>query len=119
MPRRLLTGSTAAAIPIPTRRLRGALLDLTLSTSAPELYYAFVEATAFATKAIIDHLEKNGVEIDRLVGIGGISQKSPFVMQMLADVMNREVIVAGCRQACAMGADALRFGDCRVLRLGG
>lgn len=90
--------------PYPDPSLTGSLLGLTLSTSAPELYYAFVEATAFATKAVIDHLEKNGVEIDRLVGIGGISQKSPFVMQMLADVMNREVIVAGCPQACAMGA---------------
>ena len=90
--------------PYPDPSLTGSLLGLTLSTSAPELYYAFAEATAFATKAIIDHLEKNGVEIDRLVGIGGISQKSPFVMQMLADVMNREVVVAGCPQACAMGA---------------
>lgn len=90
--------------PYPDPALTGSLTGLTLSASAPELYYAFVEATAFATKAIIDHLEKNGVEIGRLVGIGGISQKSPFVMQMLADVMNREVVVAGCPQACAMGA---------------
>lgn len=84
--------------------LTGSLTGLTLSSSAPELYYAFAEATAFATKAIIDHLESNGVRIERLVGIGGISQKSPFVMQMLADVMNRELTVIACKQACAMGA---------------
>ena len=62
------------------------------------------EATAFATKAILDHLAANGVAIERLTGIGGISQKSPFVMQLLADVTGREISVIDCKQACAMGS---------------
>ena len=75
-----------------------------LSTTAPEIYYALAEATAFATKAILDHLAANGVAIERLTGIGGISQKSPFVMQLLADVTGREISVIDCKQACAMGS---------------
>lgn len=62
------------------------------------------EATAFATRAILDHLAANGVAIERLTGIGGISQKSPFVMQLLADVTGREISVIDCKQACAMGS---------------
>ena len=84
--------------------LTGTLTGLRLSTTAPEIYYALAEATAFATKAILDHLAANGVAIERLTGIGGISQKSPFVMQLLADVTGREISVIDCKQACAMGS---------------
>lgn len=90
--------------PYPTPELTGTLTGLRLSTTAPEIYYALAEATAFATKAILDHLAANGVAIERLTGIGGISQKSPFVMQLLADVTGREISVIDCKQACAMGS---------------
>lgn len=90
--------------PYPDPSLTGSITRLTLSSTAPELYYAFAEATAFATKNILDHLAANGVEIERLVGIGGIAQKSPFVMQLLADITGREITVVACKQACAMGA---------------
>lgn len=90
--------------PYPAPELTGTLTGLRLSTTAPEIYYAFAEATAFATRAILDHLAGNGVAIDRLTGIGGISQKSPFVMQLLADVTGREISVIDCKQACAMGS---------------
>lgn len=90
--------------PSPDERLWGSVMGLRLSTSAPEIYFALVEATAFATRAIIDHLEANGVGIDELVAIGGISRKSPMVMQTLADVLGRRVDVAATEQACALGA---------------
>ena len=38
------------------RNSPGTLTGLDLSTSAPEIYYAFAEATAFATKHILDHM---------------------------------------------------------------
>ena len=90
--------------PYPAPELTGTLTGLRLSTTAPEIYYALAEATAFATKAILDHLAANGVAIERLAGIGGISQKSPFVMQLLAEVTGREISVIDCKQACAMGS---------------
>ena len=77
---------------------------LNLSTSAPEIYYAFAEATAFATKHILDHMRDNGVRIDRLIGVGGIAQKSPFVMRLLADTTGMRIDVSDCKQAGAMGA---------------
>jgi L-ribulokinase len=90
--------------PYPCSRLTGSLVGLNLSTSAPEIYYAFAEATAFATKAIIDHLSTNGVDIEQLVAIGGIAQKSPFVMQLLADVTGMRLHICGGSNSCAMGA---------------
>lgn len=90
--------------PYPCNQLTGSVVGLNLSSTAPEIYYAFAEATVFATKAILDHLSGNGVDIERLVGIGGISQKSPFVMQLLADVTGMEIEVSDCGHSCALGA---------------
>ena len=42
--------------------------------------------------------------IDRLIGVGGIAQKSPFVMQLLADTTGMRIDVSDCKQAGAMGA---------------
>lgn len=90
--------------PSPNGALTGSIIGLSLTTTAPELFYAFVEATAFATKSVLEHLLANGVEVDQLIGIGGISQKSPFVMQMLSDVTGMSIRVSHCQQSCALGA---------------
>ncbi len=90
--------------PNPDSGLTGSIMGLTLGTSAPELYYALAEATAFATRAILDHLMDGGVEIDKLIAVGGIPQKSPFVMQMMADVTGMEISIAANANSCAMGA---------------
>jgi L-ribulokinase len=84
--------------------LKGAITGLTLSSSAPLIFKALVEATAFGSKAIVDRFIENGIEIKEVIGIGGISLKSPFVMQTLADVLGMPIKVARTEQACAFGA---------------
>lgn len=86
------------------QRLRGAVAGVTLGTDAPQLYRAFVEATCFGARAIMERLREEGVEIGRVIGIGGVARKSAFVMQTLADVMNREILVSASDQAVALGA---------------
>lgn len=86
------------------QRLRGAVTGITLGTDAPQLYRAFVEATCFGARAIMERLQEEGVDIGRVIGIGGVARKSPFVMQTLADVMNREILVSASDQAVALGA---------------
>ena len=84
--------------------VKGTLLGLTLGSSAPLIFRALVEATAFGSKAIVDRFVENGLKINEVIGIGGISQKSPFVMQTLADVLGMPIKVAASEQACAFGA---------------
>ena len=84
--------------------LKGTITGLTLGSSAPGIYKALVEATAFGSRAIVDRFLENGIEIESVIGIGGISQKSPFVMQTLADVLGMPIKVAKTEQACAFGA---------------
>ena len=39
-----------------------------------------------------------------LIGIGGVAKKSPFIMQMMADVMNMPIRIHRSEQTCALGA---------------
>ncbi|MDR3184822.1 MAG: ribulokinase [Prevotellaceae bacterium] len=84
--------------------LKGSITGLTLGSTAPLIFRALVEATAFGSKAIIDRFLENGITIKEVIGIGGISLKSPFVMRTLADVLGMPIKVARVEQACAFGA---------------
>lgn len=84
--------------------LKGAIAGFTLGTSAPQIFRALVEATAFGTKAIVDRFVSEGISIDEVVGIGGIALKSPFVMQTMSDVLQMPIKVCNTDQACALGA---------------
>lgn len=84
--------------------LKGAISGLNLGSDAPAVFKALVEATAFGAKAIVNRFISEGVPIKQLIGIGGVANKSSFVMQTLADVLNMPIKVAASDQACALGA---------------
>jgi len=90
--------------PDTSQLVKGTITGLNLGSSAPLMFRALVEATAYGSKAIVDRFIENGVEIKEIIGIGGIALKSPFVMQTLADVLNMPIKVAKAEQACAFGA---------------
>lgn len=84
--------------------LKGAIIGLSLGTDAPRIFRALVEATAYGSRAIVERFRDEGVAIKEVVALGGISQKSPFVMQVTADVLNMPIKVATSEQTCAIGA---------------
>ncbi len=84
--------------------VKGTITGINLASSAPLVFRALVEATAYGSKAIVDRFIENGVVINEIIGIGGIALKSPFVMQTMADVLNMPIKVAKAEQACAFGA---------------
>ncbi len=86
------------------QRVQGAISGLTLATSAPAIYKALVEATAFGSRAIHERMVEEGVRIEKIIAIGGISRKSRFVMQTMADVIGVPIKVLDSDQACALGA---------------
>ena len=90
--------------PDANQMLKGTITGLTLASSAPLIFRALVEATAYGSKAIVDRFRENGVEINEVIGIGGIALKAPFVMQVMADVLGIPIKVAKSDQACAFGA---------------
>jgi L-ribulokinase len=84
--------------------LKATISGMNLSTDAVKIFKALVEATAFGSRAIVDRFYQEGVAIKKVIGIGGVAKKSPFVMQTLADVLNMPIKVASSDQACALGA---------------
>ncbi|HYW79220.1 MAG TPA: FGGY-family carbohydrate kinase, partial [Thermoguttaceae bacterium] len=84
--------------------LSGLLVGQTLHTTAPEIYRALVESTAFGALTIIKRFEEYGVAVKEVVNCGGIAEKNPFVMQIYADVCNRPMKISRSAQTCALGA---------------
>lgn len=90
--------------PDANQEVQGAIIGLTLGSSAPRIFRALVEATAYGSKAIVDRFTREGIEIKEIIGLGGVAKKSPFVMQTLADVLDMPIKVAASEQTCALGA---------------
>ncbi len=85
-------------------QLSGLFIGMTLHTRPEEMYRALVEANAFGTRVILENFEKHGVRIGRLAVAGGISAKSPFVMQIMADVLGLPLHVSGYLHSSALGS---------------
>ena len=90
--------------PDANQQLQGALTGLTMGTGAPEIFRALVEAICYGSRQIVERFEAEGVPIKQVIGIGGVAKKSAFVMQTLADVLNRPIKIAVSEQAPALGA---------------
>ncbi len=84
--------------------LKGALTGLSLGSDAPRLFKTWVEATCFGAKAIVDRINDEGVPVKGLIGLGGVARKSPYIMQVMANVMNRSIRIHKSEQTCALGA---------------
>jgi L-ribulokinase len=84
--------------------LTGVMVGYTLLTKPEEVYRALLEATAFGTRKIIDAFHHSGVPVDEVYACGGLPQRNRLLMQIYADVTNREIKVADSRQTPAVGA---------------
>ncbi|WP_276366531.1 ribulokinase [Chryseolinea sp. H1M3-3] len=84
--------------------LNGAITGLNLGSDAPHLFKAWVESTCFGAKAIVDRFNSEGVPVKGLIGLGGVARKSPYIMQVMADVINMPIRIHKSEQTCALGA---------------
>ena len=84
--------------------LTGLILGLTLTTRPEEIYRALIESTAYGTRLILENFGEHGLPMEELVACGGIARKNPFLMQLYADALGREIRVARSAQSSALGA---------------
>lgn len=87
-------------------KLSAMMLGMTLSTRPEEMYRAWLEASAFGTKMIVENFEQNDVPVGRIMAAGGIALKDELFMQIYADVLGKEVEVSSASQAGALGSAA-------------
>ena len=90
--------------PDANQELKSAISGLSLGTKAPHIFKALINAICFGSKEIVNRFEEEGVQINSVIGIGGVARKSPFIMQTLANVLNMPIKVAASDEAPALGA---------------
>lgn len=84
--------------------LKGVISGLSLGSDAPRVFKALVEATCFGARAIVERFEDEGIPVKGVIGLGGVARKSPYIMQVMADVLNMPIRIHRSEQTCALGA---------------
>jgi L-ribulokinase len=84
--------------------LTGAIFGLGLHTTREQIYRALLESIAFGSRRIIDNFEQYGLVLSQIVACGGIAERSPLMMQLLADTSGRQVNVPEVSEIPARGA---------------
>lgn len=90
--------------PDANQELKGAITGLGLGSDAPRVFRALAEATCFGAKSIVDRFISEGIPVKGIIGIGGVAKKSPFVMQMMADILGMPIRIHQFKHTCALGA---------------
>jgi L-ribulokinase len=84
--------------------LSGVIFGLTLHSTPAQIYRALLEAIAFGNRRIMDNFAEHGIGLNEIVACGGIAEKSPLTMQLIADVSGRTVSVPASGEIPARGS---------------
>jgi L-ribulokinase len=84
--------------------LSAVMLGMTLATTAPEMYRAWIEATAFGKRLIVESFVTQGVAVNEIVACGGLPEKNKLFMQITADVVGLPIKVSASAQTPALGS---------------
>ena len=90
--------------PDANQELKASIINLSLGTDAPRVFKALAESTCFGAKAIVDRFNSEGVSVKGLIGLGGVARKSPYIMQLMANVTEMPIRIHTSEQTCATGA---------------
>jgi len=90
--------------PDANQMLKGAITGLSVGSDAPKIFRALAEATCFGAKSIVDRFVEEGIPVKGIIGIGGVAKKSPYIMQMMADVLGMPIRIHQFEHTCALGA---------------
>ena len=82
---------------------RAAFFGMSLSHGVTHLSRALVEGIAFRFKSLSDVLAEVGVDVRQVVASGGFTQ-SDFWLQVVTDVLNRELVVPPWGETSCLGA---------------
>jgi len=92
---------------------KGAIVGLTLQTPSSAIYQALMEGVTYEMRLNIEKLKEAGIEIDTIRATGG-GAKSPFWLQMKADILQKPVASLGDAQTGTLGCVMLASVACGI-----
>jgi len=91
-------------VPLGDSALTGLMVGMSLRHTAVDLYHSLMEALCFGARRIVDTFTDGGAAVERVILTSGIAERNPLLMQMMADVLGRDIEVPGITNATAIGA---------------
>lgn len=93
--------------PYPDPDARGAFVGLTVSHDLRHMTRAVLEGVAFGLRDGIDLMTQAGVPRPEVIRASGGGVRSPLWRQILADVLEAEIVLVGTEEGAAYGAGLL------------
>ncbi len=84
--------------------LSGLSVGMTLESKPWEIYRAYIEATAYGCRRIVESYAEAGVPVKRFVASGGLPHKSPCVAQVYSDILGSELHVPDVSNMSSLGS---------------
>jgi glycerol kinase len=86
---------------------RGAFFGLSRATAPADLARAVLRGIACRVVEVVDAMQQDAGQLPATLKVDGGPTGNPFLMQCLADLLDKEVRVAAAREATAIGAASL------------
>jgi L-ribulokinase len=91
-------------VPYSDSGLSGLLAGLNLATTAAGIYRALLEALCYGARSIVDRLTDDGLPINHILLTSGLAHNNHLLVQIMADVLGREIKVPSILNPTAVGA---------------
>ena len=91
-------------VPYSDSALSGTIVGMTLETDGADIYRALMESLCYGTRTVVDMFERGGLPVERVVVTSGLSTRNPLLVQIMADVLAREIDVPQIANATCVGA---------------
>jgi xylulokinase len=98
---------TGERTPHPDPLARGAFVGLTIRHALPHLTKAVLEGVSFGLRDSFELMKESGLKNISQVRVTGGGARSPIWRQILADVLNAEVVTVNTTEGAAYGAALL------------
>ncbi len=102
---------TPSGTPYFDTRTPGAILGLRLSSTRGEVLRSLLEGVALEMRLNLNILERSGLPIRELRGIGG-GARNPALLQLKADVLDRPITRVAVTEAGCLGMAILGYAAC-------
>lgn len=91
-------------VPHANSSLSGLLLGLTNRTEPVEIFRALIESLCLGMRQVFNLYETGGFSINRVVMTSGLAMRNPLLVQIMADVLGRDIEVPDMPNPTARGA---------------